>query len=320
LDHSTPTVTVVIPTFNRPSLLIRAVESAIRQTFLDLEVVVVIDGSDPATREALERVGDPRLRYVELEQKVGGSEARNVGAREAKGSWIALLDDDDEWLPHKLEKQLEAVQSAKGGSVVVTSQYICRASDAPDVVRPRRLPKPGESIAEFMFDYLCYFQTSTFLCSKELFLRVLFDRSLPFFQDIDWFLRISHEADFQLLVVAEPLSIYYMPAGRASITSATNWESRLEWGRSRRHLLSKRAYSRFIVGTCVGRAVQDGAGIKGFRTLLYEAVVVGSATPYLVALLCGGYILTPKYRKQLRDMLFFAKAKKVPTDRTSDVA
>jgi glycosyltransferase involved in cell wall biosynthesis len=320
LDHSAPTVTVVIPTFDRPLLLMRAVESVIRQTFQDFEIVVVIDGSDPATKEALERVGDPRLRYVENEQKVGGSEARNIGAREAKGRWIALLDDDDEWLPNKLVKQLEAVQSAEGESLLVTSQYICRASDAPDVVRPRRMPKPGEPIPEFMFDYLCYFQTSTFLCSKDLFLRVPFDRSLPFFQDIDWFLRISHEADFQLIVVDEPLSIYYMPAGRASITSATNWESRLEWGRSRRNLLSKRAYSRFIVGTCVGRAVQDGAGLKGFTTLLYEAVVVGSATPYLVALLCGGYILAPKYRKQLRDLLFFAKAKKMPTDRTSGVA
>jgi glycosyltransferase involved in cell wall biosynthesis len=320
LDHLTPIVTVVIPTLNRPSLLIRAVESVIRQTFQNLEVVVIIDGSDPATTEALERVGDPRLRYIELTQKVGGSEARNIGAREAKGHWIALLDDDDEWLPNKLEKQLESVQSAKSESLLVTSQYICRASDAPDVVRPRRLPKPGEVISEFMFDYLCYFQTSTFLCSRQLFLKVPFDRSLPFFQDIDWFLRISHEADFQLLVVAEPLSIYYMPAGRASITSATNWKSRLQWGRSRRHLLSKRAYSHFIVGTCVGRAVQDGAGIKGFTTLLYEAVVVGSATPSLVALLCGGYILAPKYRQQLRDMLFFTKAKELPTDRTSDVA
>ena len=320
MDYSTPTVTVVIPTFNRPLLLVRAVESVIRQTFQDLEVVVVIDGSDPATKEALERVGDPRLRYVELTQKVGGSEARNVGAREAKGSWIALLDDDDEWLPNKLEKQLESVQSAKGNSVLVTSRYICRASDAPDVVRPRRLPKPGELISEFMFDYLCYFQTSTFLCSKQLFLKVPFDHSLPFFQDIDWFLRITREDDLELVVVAEPLSIYYMPAGRASITSATNWRSRLEWGRSRRNILSKRAYSRFIVGTCVGRAVQDGAGLKGFKTLLYEAVVVGSATPYLVALLCGGYVLTPKYRKQLRDMLFFAKTKKMPTDRTSGVA
>lgn len=291
-----------------------------RQSFHDFEVVVVIDGTDAATRQALEQVSDPRIRYVELAQKVGGSEARNVGAREARGSWVALLDDDDEWLPNKLEKQLEAVRSTKGSAVLVTSDYVCRAPDVPDAVRPRRRPRPGEAISEFMFDYLCYFQTSTFLCSKQLFLEVPFDRNLPFFQDIDWLLRLSQMPNFQLLVVPESLSIYYLPSGRASITSATNWKSRVEWGRSRRHLLSKRAYSRFIVGTCVGRAVQDGAGIKGLATLLYEAVFVGSATPHLVALLCGGYILAPKYRKRLRDMLFFTKADKMQKDRTSRVA
>jgi len=320
LDQQVPTVTVVIPTFNRPVFLIRAIESVRRQTFDNFEIVVVIDGFDPASKDAIEQIHEPRLRYLELSEKVGGSEARNIGVRSANGRWIALLDDDDEWLPNKLERQLAPVQSGENDGMLVTSRYICHAPGSADVVRPRRLPKEGEPISEFMFDYLCYFQTSTFLCSKKLYLRVPFDSSLPFFQDIDWFLRVSQDEAFKLVVIDEPLSVYHMPAGRTSITSALNWQARLEWGRRRRHLLSRRAYSRFILGTCVGRAVEDGAGWKGFVTLLKEAVIVGSATPYLVTLLCGAYVLSPKHRKQLRDRLFFAKSRTLPgqtTDRVS---
>lgn len=321
MDQQAPTVTVVIPTFNRPQFLLRAIQSVRQQTFTNFEIVVVMDGLDPASRDAIEQLHEPRLRYFELPEKVGGAEARNVGVRSANGTWIALLDDDDEWLPNKLEQQLVPVQSSQNDGILVTSRYICHASGSADVVRPRRLPKPGEPISEFMFDYLCYFQTSTFLCSKSLYLRVPFDSNLSFFQDIDWFLRVSQDSAFDLVVIDEPLSIYHVPAGRTSITSNLNWQARLNWGRRRRHLLSRRAYSRFILGTCVGRAVQDGAGWKGFVTLLKEAVIEGSATPYLVVLLCGAYVLPPKYRKQLRDRLFFAKAKTLPdpsADRASN--
>jgi glycosyltransferase involved in cell wall biosynthesis len=312
LDQKTPAITVVIPTFNRPQLLRRAVESAQRQTFEDFEIIVVIDGVDPASREALEQIQDPRLRYVELSEKVGGSEARNIGARSARGDWIALLDDDDEWLADKLEKQFAVCGEPKQSGVLVTSRYICQAPGYADVVRPRRLPRTGEPVSEFMFDYLCYFQTSTFLCSRELFLRIPYDPNLAFFQDIDWFLRLSMDNAFRLLVIDEPLSIYHVPAGRKSITTNLNWKARLEWGRERRHLLSGKAYSRFIIGTCAARAAEDGAGWSGFFTLLKDAVLVGSASPYLVALLCGAYFLPPQRRKQLRDYLFFTRAGKQP--------
>jgi glycosyltransferase involved in cell wall biosynthesis len=141
LGQQAPTVTVVIPTFNRPALLLRAVESVLRQTFGHFEIVVVIDGLDPASRDVIEQLREPRLRYLELPEKVGGSEARNVGVRSANGRWIALLDDDDEWLPDKLEMQLASAESSQNDGMLVTSRYICRATGFADVVRPRRLPK-----------------------------------------------------------------------------------------------------------------------------------------------------------------------------------
>src|SRR6266516_3190726 len=108
-----PEVSVVIPTRMRPELVPRAVRSALGQTLREIEVIVVVDGPDPSTREALaEHAADPRLRIVELEASGGAPSARNVGAQQATAEWTALLDDDDEWLPEKLATQLELARQA----------------------------------------------------------------------------------------------------------------------------------------------------------------------------------------------------------------
>jgi glycosyltransferase involved in cell wall biosynthesis len=306
-----PLVSVVIPTRNRPGLLLRAVRSALEQTLREIEVIVVIDGETGCeTADAVARLEDQRVRCIVLHQQAGGAEARNVGIRNARSAWIALLDDDDEWLPSKLERQLGAAQDYAGEQqIVITCQHIHRADDAADVIRPRRLPRPSEPPCEFMFDYLCYFQTSTFVCSKELMLKVSFTKGLPFFQDIDWFLRALRGHDARLIVVAQPLSIYYAPEKRATITSSVGWRARVDWGRANRHLMSKRAYSRFIVGSCTGPAVQDGAGMSGFGRLLYECAVVGSPTPQLLLLLLGTYLLQPALRRKLRDRFLLQRVR-----------
>jgi Glycosyl transferase family 2 len=228
--------------------------------------------------------------------------------RHARSRFVALLDDDDEWLPTKLEKQLKKAEEYPAGTaVVVTTQHIHRASGVPDVVRPRRLPRPNEEITEFMFDYLCYFQTSTFFCSKELIARLPFASGLPSLQDVDWFLRVMREAGTQLVVVPEALTIYHSPEGRKTITSSTKWWSLIEWGRANRHLMTRRAYSRFVVGSCAARAAKEHAGIRGLVTLLYECTIKGLPTPKLICLLCGSYLLKPEFRTRLRDRYMLRK-------------
>ena len=116
---ATPFVSAVIPTRNRHQLVLRAVHSVLTQTYENLEAIVVIDGPDSVTRSALGAIVDPRLRVVELEHSVGGSDARNRGVREARGEWVALLDDDDEWLPSKIEKQVDVAVHSKFTSPIV---------------------------------------------------------------------------------------------------------------------------------------------------------------------------------------------------------
>ena len=103
---STPLVSVVIPTYERATLVGRAMRSVLNQTMGDLELLVVDDGSRDNTEEVIRGWGDPRITYLKHEHNMGSSAARNTGIRQARGTYIGLLDSDDEWLPGKLEKQL----------------------------------------------------------------------------------------------------------------------------------------------------------------------------------------------------------------------
>lgn len=100
-----PLLSIIIPTYNRHSLLPRAVQSALEQTVKDLEVVVVDDGST----EPVNLPEHPRLRIVRLPQNGGTAAARNAGAKAAKGRWITYLDDDDQLLPQMAQVSLEAL-------------------------------------------------------------------------------------------------------------------------------------------------------------------------------------------------------------------
>jgi glycosyltransferase involved in cell wall biosynthesis len=107
-----PEVTVVIPTRNRAPLLEGALSSALAQEEVDIEVIVVDDGSTDETQAQLARVGDTRLRLLRHATPEGVARARNAALALAAGEWIAFLDDDDDWLPRKLRRQLDAAAAA----------------------------------------------------------------------------------------------------------------------------------------------------------------------------------------------------------------
>ena len=107
-----PAVSVVLPTFNRRALLLEAAESVRAQTFTDWELVVADDGSTDGSAEAVEALGDPRIRVLRLPRVGRAAVARNAGVRAARGEWIAFLDSDDAWEPRKLAVQVDAMRAA----------------------------------------------------------------------------------------------------------------------------------------------------------------------------------------------------------------
>ena len=121
-----PLVSVIIPTYNRADLVLRAVHSALDQTETDLELLIVDDGSTDGTAGVLDTVDDPRVRVL-APGHVGLSRARNLAIGAARGTWIAFLDDDNEWRPTYLECQLAAA-AARPDAVAV----YCPAQEVRD--------------------------------------------------------------------------------------------------------------------------------------------------------------------------------------------
>ena len=118
---ATPTVTVVIPTYNRLALLRATVSSVLAQTFTDLELLVVDDGSTDGTAEYVAGIDDARVRRIALPHTGNVARARNAGAAQATGSILTFLDSDDLWLPRKLEVQVAA--TAGSSSVWCYTRY-----------------------------------------------------------------------------------------------------------------------------------------------------------------------------------------------------
>src|SRR5262249_7632046 len=142
-----PLVSVILTTFERSALVRRAIDSVLRQTLDDFELIVGDDGSADDTNETLARIEDPRVSVIRHDINLGLGDARNSGIRRAKGSFACFLDDDDEWLPSKLAVQVAAFQAQDDGAdVLVYSQAIVDDGLATDV-RPTRGLRPGEPLS-----------------------------------------------------------------------------------------------------------------------------------------------------------------------------
>jgi glycosyltransferase involved in cell wall biosynthesis len=131
-SSDTPTVSVIIPTYNRARFLGRAIRSVLEQTYTDFELIVVDDHSDEDPTPLVETFEDPRLHYVRHEENQGNAATRNTAIRMARGRYLAFLDDDDEWEPEKLELQIPMLDES--------------APDEAMVYCPRRLVQDGEVV------------------------------------------------------------------------------------------------------------------------------------------------------------------------------
>ena len=105
-----PMVSVILPTYNRASLIARSLESVLNQSFADFEVLVVDDGSTDETASVVAEFCDPRVNYIRLPNNAGAAAARNVGIRISKGRFLAFQDSDDEWFPENLAKHMSVFE------------------------------------------------------------------------------------------------------------------------------------------------------------------------------------------------------------------
>lgn len=316
-----PLVSAVIPTRNRPDLVVRAVESALSQCYTNIEVVVVIDGPDAATNSALASITDNRLRVVMLNESMGGAEARNVGVDRASGEWIAFLDDDDEWLSQKLDTQMRAATSSISRFPLVCSQVFARSPNA-QFVWPENPPRPPFSEYLLVRSRLGYgeglMQTSTLLAKRELLQLVPFQKGLRKHQDWDWILRCIEFPGVEVLYIPEPLAVWNLDDGRDRASRADAWMASWDWIRSCRERVTPRAYAAFVATHVAPQAAAQNAW-RAFLPAARELFHPGSPRPRDLVIFLGAWFVPMRLREALRGIVHSRAAARGPAATSPNV-
>lgn len=210
-----PKITVVIPGYNEAPSIPCAIASVFKQTFQDFEIIVVDDGSTDGTGDAVEALGDARVRLIRHPDNRGAAAARNSAINQAKGDFIAFLDADDEWLPDKLAVQLAAMESRPAWAATCTAYYIARSGS-------QTLRQPAD-LADWRHGFLdgCFVSPgTTLMVRRSCFAEVgLIDESLARFEDWEWLIRLVEGHGFAVL--PQPLAIIHVgPPPPTSVVAA----------------------------------------------------------------------------------------------------
>ncbi len=197
-------VSVIIPTHNRSKMLERAIESVLEQTYKHFELIIVDDDSIDDTPKTVREIDDPRIRYHRNETNRGGSGSRNVGIGLSKYGLIAFLDDDDMWLPTKLEKQVAVLECASDDHCGVYTGLV-KIRDGTAISKKVNRAE-GDLFDELLWENIIG-STSCVLLRKECVKEVGgFKEGLPASQELELYLRLSLKYKFKS--IPEPLVKY----------------------------------------------------------------------------------------------------------------
>ena len=203
ISKEKPTVSVVIPAYNRAHSIGQAIQTVLNQTYQDLEIIVVDDGSSDNTSEVVRSLKDERIRYIRHEENKGAPAARNTGIKAAQGEYIAFQDSDDEWLPQKLEKQMKVFETVPPKVGVVYSGFLRIENGKKEYIPYSWVAqKEGDIHKELLRG--SFITTPSLVVRKECFKKAgIFDEHLPRLQDWELVLRLSKYYDFKF--IEEPL-------------------------------------------------------------------------------------------------------------------
>ena len=191
-----PSVTVILPTWNRSEWLETAIESVLKQTFRDFELIVVDDASTDSTEEILDHYSG-KISTIIFEENLGVSAARNAAILNSDSEWVAFLDSDDSWHSEKLQKQIKQTIIRQGIPIHFTDEIWIRNGIR---VNPK---KKHQKIEGYIFQQslaLCLMAPSTVLLRRELLeVHGMFDERLPVCEDYDLWLRLCAHHPVALL-------------------------------------------------------------------------------------------------------------------------
>jgi len=230
-------VSVIVPTYNRANLVSETVKSILNQTYKYFELIVVDDGSTDNTEEVIKKFNDKRIKYIKIDNWGGPAKPRNTGIKKARGEYIAFCDDDDMWLPEKLERQIKAFQVSNKTAMLYTRFKTIEG----DIISNRIFPKNGKYKSGNIFKSL--YLRPFIACSSVMVKRSVLDQ-VGFF-DTDPNLISKEDADLWLRIALKyiircadnsPLLLYRIHSQNISYDYVHNMK---------RSLIIKKRYKRY---------------------------------------------------------------------------
>jgi glycosyltransferase involved in cell wall biosynthesis len=206
-------ISVIIPTYNGSRNIKRAIQSVFNQDYPNIEIIVVNDASTDDTVDLVESIKDSRIKLLKHLENRGVSAARNTGIKASTGKYIAFLDDDDEWLPTKLSKQVEYLEKKdnKKWKAVICSHYMFSGKNRRAVT----FKKEGNVLKEILMMEISLAAGSSLMFDRDIVSKVGYlDEKYSINEDVGFVIRYLRF--FNLGMMKESLSIVNGHSGRAS--------------------------------------------------------------------------------------------------------
>ncbi len=199
-------VTVIIPAYNRASIIKRSIDSVLNQTWSDLELIIVDDASTDNLEEVIREYTDKRIKYIRLPNNQGACHARNIGIDMSMGKYIAFQDSDDYWFPKKLEKQMDSLlKSGDDLSICrMVTEYV--SSGKKKEFHDEKFSSKDLTLERELAH--SFISTQLLVGKRECFEQIKFDEKFPRFQD--WDLGIRMVEKFRFSFVNEVLVTRYV--------------------------------------------------------------------------------------------------------------
>ena len=184
-----PKVSIIIPTCNRPNLIKRAINSVLKQTFQDFEIIIVDDGFKERAEKVVKNIKDERIKYIQHEVNKGGGAARNTGIKATQGEYIAFLDDDDEWVLEKLGLQMSALENTTDD---VGFCFTAVENIYDERTERSHIPEGKDNYHNLALSSFKKFLTVTLVIKKNVFDEIgFFDENLPSHQEAELMIRVT---------------------------------------------------------------------------------------------------------------------------------
>jgi len=292
-------ISVVIPSYKRHKEVVRAVSSVLSQTLQPVQIVVCNDGPDAEKASLLESLNDPRIVYIEAPRRKSASATRNYGIQHVIGNWIALLDDDDVWLPKKLELQFDALISSGLEYAILAGRARIYKQGGGGLIRPSKLIPIDIPTDQALFCGYGGAHTSSLMAPDWLFRKYTFNEDIDRHEDWQWLIHAGQEA--KLIVVPVVTCLRYLGENEG-LSRPGGFLFSKNWYQTNKSIMSPEGRAGFVAGVLSRKAAYDH-NLAALPWLIGECMVHAKIKPQYWVKLFMPWILTVNVRQRIKSML-----------------